>query len=142
MPRNSLLASLAQPHRQSFAARLDELARIDHADQLPPDPPEERILNIRTGPAMLDVLWERGVEASKVERQRSGLFIITFRDPDLQNIESFGTNPAWAWAECIEIALPGFEVVQTYDSIAHHRPNQPVLWATVMVRERKNALSR
>lgn len=137
----SLLSALARPHRQSFADRLDALAAVDAVDLLPPDPPEDYAPDIRTGPDMLAALWERGVEASKVERQRSGMFIVTFRDPDLQNINSFGTNPAWAWAECIEIALPNYEVVQTYDCVAEHRPHQPVLWSTVMLREKRESAS-
>lgn len=86
------------------------------------------------GKSLLEALRAAGINASDAKKQRNGVHIVYFRDPDLVNLESKGTDPAKVWAKRIENVLTDVEIVDTYENRADWRAGNPVLWALVMVR--------
>lgn len=95
----------------------------------------------RQGKALLERLRAAGIAAHDVTRnQRTGVFTVKFVDPNQSNFYSRGTDPAQAWAERIEAAMPQARIIDRHDSIADWRPGKPVLFATVfLVLESKSA---
>jgi hypothetical protein len=94
------------------------------------------------GKRLLHDLRAKGVEADNVTRnRRTGVYTVKFAAPNMNNFYARGTDSARVWAQRIEAAIPNIEIIDTYDSIAEWRPQQPVLFATVFCRviEKKSA---
>lgn len=88
------------------------------------------------GARLLLDLRAAGIVASSVIRnRRTGVLTVKFAAPDISDFTS-QTDPAKVWAERILNAVDGYEVVDTYDSLAEWRnpTNPPVLYATVFLR--------
>lgn len=91
-------------------------------------PPREPL----QGKRLLSALRARGIEADNVTRnRRTGVYTIKFAAPEMNNFYSRGTDSAKVWAERIEAAFSNVRIIDTYDSAAEWRPNQPILFATV-----------
>lgn len=88
----------------------------------------------KRGKDVLADLQSQGIEAGNVTRQRTGIYAVEFRAPNLSDIGERGTDPAHIWARRIEARFDGIEIVDTYDSVADWRPQRPVLFATVFLR--------
>lgn len=87
------------------------------------------------GKRLLAALRARGIEADNVTRnRRTGVYTVKFAAPNMNNFYSRGTEPATVWAQRIEDCFDDVEIIDTYDSIAEWRPQQPVLFATVFLR--------
>jgi len=87
------------------------------------------------GKSLLEALRAAGIDASDASRnRRTGIHTVRFVAPNVGDFNSPGTDPAKVWATRITNALTDVEVVDTYDTIADHRPNKPVLFAQVFVR--------
>lgn len=87
------------------------------------------------GKHLLSALREHGIEVDNVVRnRRTGVYTVKFASPNLSNFYSKGTDSARVWAERIEAAFSDVEIIETYDSVAEWRPQQPVLFATVFMR--------
>ena len=87
------------------------------------------------GKSLLEALQAAGINASNVKRNRlTHVHTIEFVDPNLTDLKSTGTASAKTWARRITAAFSDIEIVDTYDTIADHRPNKPVLFAQVFVR--------
>ena len=84
---------------------------------------------------ILAALRSRGIEARDVTRNRkTGIYAIKFGAPNVTNFHSKGTDSASVWARRILERFEGVEVIDTYDSVADWRPQNPVLFATVYLR--------
>lgn len=87
------------------------------------------------GKRLLSALRARGIEADNVTRnRRTGVYTVKFAAPNMNNFYSRGTDSARVWAERIEACFDDVEIIDTYDSVAEWRPQQPVLFATVFLR--------
>jgi len=96
-----------------------------------PRTPREPLL----GKRLLSTLRAKGIEADNVTRnRRTGVYTVKFAAPNPNNFYSRGTDPARVWAQKIEDAFAGVEIIDTYDSVAEWRPQHPILFATVFLR--------
>lgn len=87
------------------------------------------------GKRLLSTLRARGIEADNVTRnRRTGVYTVKFTAPNMNNFYSRGTDSARVWAERIEACFEDVEIIDTYDSVAEWRPQQPILFATVFLR--------
>jgi hypothetical protein len=87
------------------------------------------------GKQILAVLRARGIDARDVTRnRRTGIYEVKFGAPNVTSFTSKGTDSAHVWARRILDRFDGVEVVDTYDTVADWRPQQPVLFATVYLR--------
>lgn len=87
------------------------------------------------GKRLLSTLRARGIEADNVTRnRRTGVYTVKFTAPNMNNFYSRGTDSARVWAERIEACFDDVEIIDTYDSVAEWRPQQPILFATVFLR--------
>ena len=87
------------------------------------------------GKHILAVLRARGIDARDVTRNRkTGIYEVKFGAPNVTSFTSKGTDSAHVWARRILDRFDGIEVVDTYDTVADWRPQQPVLFATVYLR--------
>lgn len=87
------------------------------------------------GKRLLSALRARGIEADNVTRnRRTGVYTVKFSAPNMNNFYSRGTDPARVWAQRIEACFDDVEIIDTYDSVAEWRPQQPILFATVFLR--------
>src|SRR5690554_3572205 len=87
------------------------------------------------GKRLLTALRARGIEADNVTRnRRTGVYTVKFAAPNMNNFYSRGTDPAIVWAQRIEACFDDVEIIDTYDSVAEWRPQQPILFATVFLR--------
>jgi hypothetical protein len=87
------------------------------------------------GKRLLSTLRARGIEADNVTRnRRTGVYTVKFAAPNMNNFYSRGTDSARVWAERIEACFDDVEIIDTYDSVAEWRPQQPILFATVFLR--------
>jgi hypothetical protein len=87
--------------------------------------------------SLLARLTAAGIDAATVVRnRRTGVYTVSFRDPDLNNQASAGTDRADVWAARITAALDDVQVVDTYTSVAEWRnpANPPVLFASVFLK--------
>lgn len=94
------------------------------------------------GKRLLTTLRARGIEADNVTRnRRTGVYTVKFAAPNMSNFYARGTDPARVWAQRIEDCFEDVEIIDTYDSVAEWRPQQPILFATVFLRviERQTA---
>lgn len=84
---------------------------------------------------LLAALRARGIQAGSVRRnRRTGVYAIRFGAADVTNFASSGTDSAQLWAQRIQEQFDGVEIIDTYDTVADWRPQQPVLFATVFLR--------
>ena len=87
------------------------------------------------GKRLLTTLRARGIEADNVTRnRRTGVYTVKFTAPNMNNFYSRGTDSARVWAQRIEECFDDVEIIDTYDSVAEWRPQQPILFATVFLR--------
>lgn len=92
------------------------------------------------GKQLLNRLRAAGIDAQNVTRNRkTGLFFVDFKVPDVDDFDAPGIPPANEWARRIRQQISGVEVVDTHDTIAAWRPHQPVLLATVVLRNSRRA---
>lgn len=82
-----------------------------------------------SGRAMCKHLASLGIPAQKIVRkQETGDYVADFFVPEL----SEPIAPAKEWAERIKAVMPDVRIIDTHDTIAAWRPNQPVIYATVI----------
>lgn len=82
-----------------------------------------------SGRAMCRHLVSLGVPAQKIVRkQETGDYVAEFFVPEM----SQPIAPAREWARLIREALPSVRIIDTHDTIAAWRPQQPVIYATVI----------
>lgn len=82
-----------------------------------------------SGRAMCRHLMSLGVVVQKVVRKReTGDYVADFFIPDMDD----AIAPASQWAQVIRRALPDAKIIDTHDTIASWRPDQPVIHATVV----------
>lgn len=87
------------------------------------------------GKRLLHALRSRGIDAANVTRnRRTGVYTVKFASPNMHDFDARGTEPAHVWAQRIEDAFTDIEIVDTYDSVAEWRPQQPILFASVFCR--------
>lgn len=87
------------------------------------------------GKRLLHALRAKGIEASNVTRNRTtGVYTVKFAASNMNNFYARGTDSARVWAQRIEEAFSDVEIIDTYDSVAEWRPQQPILFATVFCR--------
>lgn len=87
------------------------------------------------GKRLLHALRARGIEADNVTRnRRTGVYTVKFAAPNMSNFYARGTDSARVWAQRIEDCFDDVEIIDTYDSVAEWRPQQPILFATVFLR--------
>jgi hypothetical protein len=97
----------------------------------------------RQGKSLLSRLAAAGINASSVTRnRRTGVYTVKFVAPNVNDFYSKGTDSARVWAERIQAALPGVEIIGTHDSVADWRPRMPVMSATVFLTLPKNQNAR
>lgn len=86
-------------------------------------------MNLLSGRGMCKHLVSLGVPAQKIVRkQETGDYVADFFVPEL----SEPVAPAKEWAERIKAVMPDVRIIDTHDTIAAWRPNQPVIYATVI----------
>jgi hypothetical protein len=82
-----------------------------------------------SGRAMCRHLVSLGVPAQKIVRkQDTGDYVADFFVPEM----SEPVAPAKEWAKRIREVMPHARIIDTHDTIAVWRPNQPVIYATVI----------
>lgn len=82
-----------------------------------------------SGRAMCRHLISSGVSAQKVVRKReTGNYVADFFIPEMDE----AIPPANEWAEQILGVLPTAHILDTHDTIAGWRAEQPVIYATVV----------
>lgn len=82
-----------------------------------------------SGRAMCKHLVSLGIPAQKIVRkQETGDYVVDFFVFEL----SEPVAPAKEWVELIKAQLPSVRIIDTHDTIASWRPNQPVIYATVI----------
>lgn len=87
------------------------------------------------GKRLLSALRAKGIEADNVTRnRRTGVYTVKFAAPNMSNFYAAGTLPAREWAVKIEDCFTDVEIIDTYDSVAEWRPQQPILFATIFLR--------
>ncbi|MGB7340792.1 MAG: hypothetical protein WBC91_17980 [Phototrophicaceae bacterium] len=86
-------------------------------------------MNILSGRAMCRHLMSLGVTAQKVVRKReTGDYVADFYIPDMDD----SIAPASQWAQAIRHVLPDVHIIETHDTVASWRQNQPIIHATVV----------
>lgn len=82
-----------------------------------------------SGRAMCKHLVSLGIPAQKIVRkQETGEYVAEFFVPEM----SEPVAPAREWASKITEALPLARIIDTHDTFASWRENQPVIYATVI----------
>lgn len=88
-----------------------------------------------SGRALQRHLLTLGIPAQKIVRKQDGdnevqrsYYVADFFVPEM----SEPIAPAAEWAKQIREAMPNVRIIDTHDTIAVWRPNQPVIYATVI----------
>lgn len=82
-----------------------------------------------SGRQMQRNLVNLGIPAQKIVRkQDTGDYVADFFVPEMSD----SVAPAKEWAKRIREVMPNARIIDTHDTIAVWRPNQPVIYATVI----------
>jgi hypothetical protein len=81
-----------------------------------------------SGPQMQQLMQDMGINAQKVVRSRaSGHYVADFFVPGM----SVPVDSSRQWARTMQQRINGLKVIETNDTVAGWRSDNPIIWATV-----------